>query len=263
MKSQSEIFSEIKSLKIQGATNVAKMGIKSYLMNPSKESKQKLISLRPTEPLLFNSLELLERGYKKEFILKHLEESQKEINQYLFKLIKNKSKIFTHCHSSTVTSALIYAKQKGKKFEVFNTETRPLLQGRITSKELASRKIRVTTFTDSGMHEAIDQCDFAVLGADAILKSGVINKIGSEITADILYLHKKPLYILADSWKTFPKKIKIEERDFNEVWENAPKYIKVRNPAFEKIPKKFVTKIISELGILSYNDFIKKSLAFI
>ena len=65
-------------------------------------------------------------------------------------------------------------------------------------------------------------------------------------------------YIVADSWKFYPRSIRIEERDFREVWISAPRKVKVRNPAFELIPKKYITKIISELGILGYDDFLRK-----
>ena len=38
----------------------------------------------------------------------------------------------------------------------------------------------------------------------------------------------------------------------------APKNIKIKNPAFEFIKRKYIKFIVSELGVLSYNDFLKK-----
>ena len=253
-----QICRDIKSIKIQGATNVAKEGVKAYLLNPTTKSKKKLFSLRPTEPALFNALNLLEKN-PSEIIISHFDESQDKINNYVNKKIKNNFIVYTHCHSSSVSKSLIYSKRKGKKFKVYSTETRPLYQGRRTARELAKEKIKVTNFVDSGMHEAIKNSDIIFLGADAILKSGVINKIGSTSVAEIAKVHKKPLFIVSDSWKFYPKNIKIEERDFHEVWKRVPKNIKVRNPAFEKIPKKYISRIISEKGILKHSEFIKKS----
>ena len=258
MKRFNKICQDIKSIKIQGATNVAKAGIKAYLLNPSTKTKKKLFSLRPTEPALFNALNLLEKN-PSEKIISHFDESQDKINNYVNKKIKNNFIVYTHCHSSSVSKSLIYSKRKGKKFKVYSTETRPLYQGRRTARELAKEKIKVTNFVDSGMHEAIKNSDIIFLGADAILKSGVINKIGSTSVAEIAKVHKKPLFIVSDSWKFYPKNIKIEERDFHEVWKRVPKNIKVRNPAFEKIPKKYISGIISEKGILKHSEFIKKS----
>ncbi|NCN98852.1 hypothetical protein COU62_03770 [Candidatus Pacearchaeota archaeon CG10_big_fil_rev_8_21_14_0_10_35_219] len=253
-----KICKDIKSVKIQGATNVAKAAIRAYLLKPTHSSKKKLISLRPTEPTLVNSLNFLKKWSRKS-ILSHFDEAQDRINSLVYKVLKNKKIIYTHCHSTNVVKALIYSKKKGRKFSVSLTETRPLYQGRKTAMELANARIKATLYADSAMHDAIEKADLILLGADAILNSGVINKIGSEAISDIAKTHNIPLHIIADSWKFSPKNVKIEERDFHEVWRKAPKNIKIRNPAFEKIPKKNIKSIISELGNLKYSGFIKKA----
>jgi len=257
-----QISKDIKSIKIQGARNVAKAGLKAYKLIPTQTSKNKLISLRPTEPLLANILKNSNKLTIKK-LNQILKQNQEKINKQVFKLIKNNSVVFTHCHSSTVTNALIYAKRKGKKFEVYNTETRPLYQGRKTAKELKNAGIKVTMFVDSAVSIALTKSqetkdvDLIFLGADAILKKGAINKVGSGMIAQLAKLNKIPFYILADSWKYFPKNIKIEQREFDEVWDTETK-IKIKNPAFELIPKKLIKGIISELGNLSYPEFLKK-----
>ena len=127
-----QILKDIKSIKIQGARNVAKAGLRAYRLIPTESSKKKLLAARSTEPMLRNLLELAGKMSDKE-LNERIKQNQDKINKAVFKLIKNNSVIFTHCHSSSVTSALIYAKKNGKKFEVYNTETRPLFQGRKTS----------------------------------------------------------------------------------------------------------------------------------
>ncbi len=252
-----KIYSDIKEVRIQGATNIAKAAVEAYMLRPNAENKKKLLSLRPTEPTLSNALNFLEKiGDKK--VISHFADAQKKINSFVLKVIKNNMIIYTHCHSTNVINALIYAKRKGRKFEIYNTETRPLFQGRKTAKELAKKKIKVTTFVDSALLQAIKRADIVLLGADAILKSGVINKVGSGTIAELAFNHNKPLYIVADSWKFSPKNVLIEERDFHEVWMNAPESIKIRNPAFEKIDKKYIKEVISEYGILSFGNFVKK-----
>jgi translation initiation factor 2B subunit (eIF-2B alpha/beta/delta family) len=91
-----------------------------------------------------------------------------------------------------------------------------------------------------------------------LLKQGIINKIGSNLIAEIARSHKIPVYIMADSWKFTNKKVPIEQRSLNEIWDKAPKNIKIRNPAFEFVPKKYITKIVSEFGVLNYEDFVKR-----
>jgi len=252
-----KIISDIKKVKIQGASSIAKAALYAYSLKQDKKIKLKLINSRITEPLLVNTLNYYEKHGKKK-TLEHFNLAQKKINKLVFKIIKNNSIIFTHCHSTNVVNALIYSKKKGKKFQVYNTETRPLFQGRLTSKELKKEGIRVTQFVDSAARVAIKKSDLVFLGADAILKTGAINKIGSGMFSEIAYDLKKPLYIIADSWK-FTNHVKLEERNFREIWNKAPKNIRIKNPSFELIEKKYIKAIVSELGILSFNRFIKRA----
>ncbi len=257
-----KIVKDIKNVKVQGARNIAKAALYAYSLNPTKKTKNKLIRARATEPLLINTLKKFERlGYKE--TLKHFDEAQKKINLYVLKIIKNNPVIFTHCHSTNVVNALIYAKNKGKKFQVYNTETRPLMQGRQTARELRKAGVKVTMITDLAASDAltrggkIKKADLVFFGADAILRDSVINKIGSGMFAEIAYYNKIPVYIIADSWK-FTSHVKLEERNFKEIWKHAPRNIKIKNPAFEKIPKKYIRAVISELGILTLDKFVKK-----
>ena len=253
-----KIVDDIKNVRIQGATNIAISALRAYLLVPAKKSKKALMSLRVTEPLMFNFLKKADETPGRE-LLWHIKYSKRVIGKNFLKILGGRRKIiFTHCHSTTVIESMAYARKMKKNFEVYNTETRPLYQGRRTSKDLKRLGIKNTMFVDSGMHGAIEISDIVVLGADALLRKGVINKIGSAAVGEIAKVHRKPVYILADSWKFFPKSIRIEERDFREVWKKSPKTLKVRNPAFELLPKKYITKIISELGIMGYDEFLKK-----
>jgi len=259
------VVKEIKEIKIQGAKNIAKAAVKAYSLIPTNASRIKLLSSRPTEPMMENVLSMIKKHPLKE-ILDHFKTAQEKINEYALGLIKNNEVIFTHCHSTNVVNALVYSKEKGKKFEVYNTETRPLYQGRKTARELKKAKIEVTMFVDSALGIALSKKQGAkkvnkvFLGSDALTKEGVINKVGSELIARIAKQEKIPVYIVADSWKFTKKNIKLEQRKLNEIWDKAPKNIKIKNPAFEFINKKYITKIISELGVLSYNNFLKKVL---
>ena len=254
------ICKDIKAIKIQGATNVAKAAIKAYYLFPGGKTKKILVNLRPTEPMLFHVISLA-GNVPKENILNHFSEAQDKINQSIFKLLKNNSIIFTHCHSTNVVKSLIYAKKHGKKFQVYNTETRPLFQGRKTAKELAAAGIKVNTFVDSAAAMAmrgdmgIKKPDIILFGADALLEESIINKVGSGMFSEIAKTNKIPLFIVADSWKYSPKNVKLEQRDFHEVW--GTKKVHVKNPAFEPIEAKNIRGIVSELGIMPYKKFLK------
>lgn len=258
-----KIVSDIKKIKIQGARNIAKAALNAYFLIPSEKSKEILLKSRPTEPMMKNVLDMAKNNSEKE-ILKHFQISQEKINEHIFKLIKNGDVIFTHCHSTSVSDALVYAKKKGRKFEVFNTETRPLYQGRKTAQELGKAGIKVTIFTDSAFEIALlktqgtKKVDTVLIGADALINKGVINKVGSGMISEVAYHHKIPVYTVADSWKYTSKKVPLEQRNINEIWNKAPKNVKIKNPSFEFVPKKYIKAVVSELGVLSYDNFLKK-----
>jgi len=262
-KEFNKIVRDIKSVKIQGARNIAKKALHAYSLIPRKSSIKKLVSLRSTEPMLVNVLKKVKSQSLKEIFL-HFDEAQEKINKLVFKNIKNGDVVYTHCHSKNVSKALIYAKRNGKKFQVYNTETRPLYQGRKTARELGGAGIKVTMFVDSGMDIALSKkqgtkkADKVFIGADALLKEGIINKIGSGMLGKLARVNKIPVYVIADSWKYSSKEVKIEERNFHEVWKKIPKnlLIKIRNPAFELLKKEDIKKIISELGIMNYKKFL-------
>jgi len=261
-----QICKDIKSVKIQGAENIAKAAFFAYKLLPKESSKKKLISLRPTEPMLGSALSLADKMSYKEFT-DILKANQEKINQSVFKLIKKNSIVFTHCHSSSVIKSLIYAHEKSKHFEVYNTETRPLFQGRKTAKELGKSGIKVTMFVDSGIKIALtkDQdkeektkpVNIIFLGSDAITKKGVVNKVGSGLISEIAKYSKIPLYIVSDSLKYSKTPVKLEQRASKEVWKTKNK-INIKDPAFEFIKKENITGIISEFGVLSYDEFLKK-----
>ena len=134
----------------------------------------------------------------------------------------------------------------------------PLLQGRQTAEELAKLKIRVIVFPDLAFQQALKNCDLVLFGADAYLPKFAVNKIGTSTICDTAQHLGIPRYSVGISLK-FTKKIKMEFRNAKEVWNDQNKNIDIVNPAFDKIPKKLLTGVVSEFGVLSYNQFIKKA----
>ncbi|MBN1896837.1 MAG: hypothetical protein JW789_03885 [Candidatus Aenigmarchaeota archaeon] len=252
-----QICRDITTVKIQGAQNIAKAAVRALMLRSDRKSIEKLISLRPTEPALRNAI-LFAKSNPKNLgpaALSHLRDSKKKIAEYGSRKIENGMKVFTHCHSSNVIEILKEAKRQGKKFEVYNTETRPLLQGRKTAKELAALKIPVTHFVDSGGRIALKDADIFLFGADAITSEGrIFNKIGTEMFAEIANKHDTDTYCCTDSWKydpvtVFGRKEPVERREAKEVWPGAPKGVTVMNLAFEGVHHEAVTAVISELGV--------------
>ncbi|MFA4960524.1 MAG: hypothetical protein WC548_02565 [Candidatus Pacearchaeota archaeon] len=260
-----KILKDIKSVKIQGAENIAKAGIFAFLMNPTAQSAKKIISIRPTEPLLQNTIKILLKSKDKKLtakkILNDLKKDHDTISSKGAKLIKNGFNIYSHCHSSTVIDILKYAKQIQKKdFVVYTTEVEPLLQGRITAIELAKLKIKVIVFPDFAAEQAIRKCDIFLFGADAFTKKYVINKIGTSTLVKLAKLYHIPRFSCGSSLK-FTKKVKIEKRSGKELWDERERGIITENPAFDKTKLKDLTGVVSEIGILSPGTFSREARA--
>jgi len=258
-----KILSNIKSVKIQGAENVAKAGIEAFLLEPNKSAAKKIIAVRPTEPLLQNAIKiLLKAKYPKREarkFLSNLKKSHEAIAKKGSILIKNDMNIYTHCHSSTVMDILKYAKRKRKKnFVVYTSEVEPLLQGRTTAKDLAKAKIKVVVSPDLAAEQSLKKCDLFLFGADAFTKSIVANKIGTSTLVNLAKDHNVPRYACGVALK-ITNKVKIEKRPSREVWATKDNKIEVINPAFDKTNNKNLSGIISEFGILTPKQFVKKA----
>lgn len=288
----SQIIQDIKDLNIQGAQNIALASL-DYIFNflgknkfeSSDELVKKLDSVighlmktRPTEPCMKNTIRYVhDVSYERDIlkfknkILERIQEarnffseSQKKIDEITKRKIKNGTHIYTHCHSSTVISALIYSKKTGINFVVYNTETRPRFQGRRTAEELAKQGIKVHHFIDSALKHTIKAADIVLIGCDAILSTGeVVNKIGTNLITEIADKYDVPVYICTDSWKFDPFTIKgyeepIENRPSKEVWDKKINNIKIHNPAFDIIEPDHITGIISELGIYPPLVFVEE-----
>lgn len=258
-----KILEDIRSVKIQGAENVAKAGIKAFLIEPSKVTAKKILATRPTEPLMQNAINTLLKSKNpakdaKKF-LSDLKKAHETITRKGAMLIKNGMNIYTHCHSSTVIDILKYAKKKRKKhFVVHTSEVEPLLQGHMTANDLAKAKIKVIVTPDLGAEHSLAKCDLFLFGADAFTKNIVVNKIGTSTLTRLAKFHKVPRYACGVSSK-FTKKVKIEKRSSKEVWNQRNKNIEVINPAFDKTKLKDLSGVISEFGILPPKQFVKKA----
>ncbi len=260
------ICRDIKSVKIQGAENVAKAAVEALTLRSDRKSVEKLISLRATEPCLRNAISFVLKDPDRyaPIAIKHFSESREKIYEYGAKKIEDDMTVFTHCHSSIVIGIMKKAKKEGRKFKVFCTETRPLFQGRKTAKELASIGVPVTMWVDSGARMALRDSDVFFFGADAITSEGkVVNKIGTEMFAEIAEKYDTDSYCCTNSWKydpmtVFGKKEPIERRDAKEVWKNAPRGVEIMNLAFERVDPKLITAVISELGDFPPSIFIQE-----
>jgi methylthioribose-1-phosphate isomerase len=186
-------------------------------------------------------------------------------------LVPQTARILTHCNAGALATAgygtalgvIRGAVEQGKSVAVLADETRPFLQGaRLTAWELVKDGIDTTVITDNmtASMMRLGHVDLVVVGADRIAANGdVANKIGTYGVAVLAKEHGIPFYVAApistvDLETPDGGRIPIEERADREVthvgsFRVTPEGAKIRNPAFDVTPAKFVTAIITERGI--------------
>jgi len=212
-------------------------------------------------------------------------ESCRRIGRYGAGLIKDNDRILTICNAGilatidygTALGVIYRAQNEGKRFKVYSSETRPLLQGsRLTAWELKKNNIDATVITDNAAAFLMGEgkIDSVIAGADRVALNGdVANKIGTYNLAILSKYHHIPFYIAAplSTFDLFLKSgdgIIIEERSAKEVLlllskrPAAPKGTKVFNPAFDVTDNALITAIITDQGIIKppYNKNIRKLL---
>ncbi len=259
MESLEKVVENIKSVKIQGAKEIAIYALK-FLRDFCKKNGFKLKfevaamileQARPTAVVLHNCIEVLKkkRSLKTiDMLLKRLDDATEKIAKTGSKLIKNNYIIMTHCHSGEAMSVIKRAWKSGKKISVIATQTEPLEQGIRTVKELAAAKIPVTLIADNAVNYFMKDVDMVLVGADALRKEGVVNKIGTSMLALSAKHHKKPFYVATNMLKLDRrKKFIIEERPANEIYRSIND-VKIRNPAFDTTSWKLVMYVMTEKG---------------
>lgn len=239
-----EIYKDIESVKIQGATNVAIAviyGIKLLLKQKKFFSydefiqevfatARKLATARPNEPLAKNGVRYLRHvlrvknsGERDLALLKQIVE--RTCDDYLKMIrvakdlivvnskgiVEDKRGIFTHCHSTTAERVIIEHFKNHNDIKVACTETRPLFQGRITATNLVKAGVDTTLTVDSAgesfiMGRDLFSVDIVLIGSDEVLMEGsAINKIGSIGYALAAKKVNIPVYVVTSVLKVDPE----------------------------------------------------------
>ncbi len=203
----------------------------------------------------------------------HLEDidSNHRLGSHGAKLIPWGSSVLTHCNTGTLATGgygtalgiIRTAWAENRLEHVYATETRPLLQGaRLTAWELQRDRIDVTLLAESaaGLLMWRGAVHAVIVGADRIASNGdVANKIGTYNLAVVAKENGTPFYVAAptstlDTGISGGDEIVIEERDEDEVLRfgdlrAAPEGLRAFNPAFDVTPNRYVTAIVTELGV--------------
>jgi len=254
---------DIKKMRVQGATSVAKSGVAAVRDSNHKLDEDIAImkKARCTEPMLFNCLSFIEKGGKRvaDDILRIINEGGRKIVDNGAEILKDGMKILTYCHSSTVVSVVRKGVEKGLKIEVVCCETRPRYQGRITAKELGGMGVKTRLVVDGagGYYLDNEKFDGVFLGVDALTRDSFYNKIGSYGISLASFENGVDVYVFGSLLKYTDRKVEIEKRDKSEVWEESPSGVAVENLAFDRVSYKYIKGVVSEFGVIKPEEVEK------
>jgi methylthioribose-1-phosphate isomerase len=198
--------------------------------------------------------------------------SNRQIGMWGREVVPKGASVLTYCNAGALATAdygtavgvIRAAFEADSLISVFSCETRPFLQGaRLTVFELMRAGIPVTLVTDNAAGSLMSQgkVDLVVVGADRIAANGdTANKIGTYMLAVLARTHDIPFYVAAPRSTIDPglpdgNGIPIEQRDPSEVThicgkQIAPDGANALNPAFDVTPNKYISGIITEVGVL-------------
>jgi len=188
-------------------------------------------------------------------------------------LLPAAARVVTHCNTGalatgghgTALGVIRTAWKAGHLAQVYNTETRPWLQGaRLTAWELHQEGIPAKLVADGAVAHLMtrERIDWVIVGADRIAANGdTANKIGTYALAVAARRHGVKFMVAAPSG-TFDlacpsgQAIPIEERSAKELTEFrgepvAPLGYDAFNPVFDVTPAELIDAIVCERGVIA------------
>jgi methylthioribose-1-phosphate isomerase len=203
----------------------------------------------------------------------------KNIGKNGAELLNDGDVVLTHCNAGslatvqygTALAPVRAAIEQGKKISVIADETRPRLQGaRLTAYELHYDKIPVNVIADtsSGLLMRLGKVNKVIVGTDRVTSDAVFNKIGTYLVALAAKDNNIPFYVAAPtstlSLHESVKDVTIEQRDSSEVSnvlgkvQIVPDGVECLNYAFDFTPFRLVTGVITEDGVFTPEELLKK-----
>jgi methylthioribose-1-phosphate isomerase len=194
-------------------------------------------------------------------------------------LLQDGDVVLTHCNAGslatvqygTALAPVRAAIEMGKKISVIADETRPRLQGaRLTAYELQYDNIPVKVISDtsSGLLMRLGKVDKVIVGTDRVTSDAVFNKIGTYLVALAAFDNNIPFYVAAPtstlSLHETIEDVTIEQRDSREVGnilgkvQIVPDGVECLNYAFDFTPFRLVSGVITEDGVFTPEELLKK-----
>jgi len=191
--------------------------------------------------------------------LRRLEEDAQAVCRQAAALVAGA--LLTYSYSSTVRAALEHAWRQGRRFSVILTESRPICEGVRLALELARAGIPVRLAADAAAGALVREARVVLLGADAVTREGVVNKVGTWPLALAARECGVPVYALASAEKFLPAGYRLPPEPAHDPREILPQEIPgvtVLNAYFETTPWELFAGVVSEEGVLAPGQVLER-----
>ncbi len=285
-RTAAEVAAAIHGMAVRGAPAIGisaayGLALDALLGRDYDAAEQVLAQSRPTAVNLRWALDRMRRvadrsadGLLREALAIHREDLEQnlrmgELGAALLPL--QGARVLTHCNTGalatgghgTALGVIRTAWQQGRIAQVYNTETRPWLQGaRLTAWELMREGIPTKLIADGAAAHLMsrEKIDWVIVGADRIAANGdTANKIGTYALAIAAKHHGTKFMVVAPTSTYDPdcpegRCIPIEERLATELtgyqgklW--APAGTDTWNPVFDVTPAGLIDAFVTERGV--------------
>ncbi|KAL1925469.1 uncharacterized protein VTP21DRAFT_352 [Calcarisporiella thermophila] len=177
--------------------------------------------------------------------------------------IQNGDVIMTYGRSSVVQALLLSAKKKGLNFRVIVVDSKPRFEGKQLLRQLCDADIKCTYVQLNAVSFVMPEVTKIFLGAHSLLSNGSLYaRVGTAMVAMAAHDQRIPVIVLCETYK-FTDRVQLDSIVTNELAhpeelipeEDAQLTREIKNLNFINLmydvtPSKYVTAVITELGIV-------------
>lgn len=170
--------------------------------------------------------------------------------------------LLTYSASAAVRDALVAASRTGRGLRVIVSEGRPAREGASLAEALAEAGLPVRLTPDAALAGFLREAGRFWIGADAVTPDGIVNKVGTATLAEVAERRGVPVEILASTAKFLPRSLAahlvFEKGRVEEIHPGNVERLVVDYPAFDITPWESVSRVITEEGVLSPAEVVKR-----
>lgn len=213
-------------------------------------------SIAPVFNIANTILLMMEQGIKnggslRQVLMEMLERERRSgarIAEHAARIIKGR-RFMTTSYSGTVGQVL-KSLAKTRRIKVTVAESSPGGEGRQFAKYLADQGMEVEVIYDSTVFARMEHLDGAIVGADSVTASGLVNKVGTRVLAEAARAHDLNAYAACGWSKICPVVLSDLSVTTNNLGTRLTEHVQV----FESAPLELFSHIITDQGCLSSAD---------